>query len=409
MRFPLVTVVTPSYNQGRFIRATIESVLGQDYPALEYIIMDGGSTDETAAIVKEYGSRVTWISENDRGQANAINKGFRQAKGVTVAWINSDDVVLPRAVSRAVAAFAHRPELGAVYGEGYTIDGDGDVTNRFTATEPFNLWKLVYVWDYVLQQTVYFRKSVLEEIGYLDERLHWGMDWDVLIRIGMRYPIGYIPEYMGALREHLETKTASGGRPRFRELVHLMRRHGGRRYPPGYFIYGVDTYERILRTSIQRWTPAPLTGLVTRVHGRLTTVPRRWIDRMVTQSQGWYSDGWAAPRVEYLLSVGSTGVHIRGSVPDIRAALTGQSLRVICNGRTVGDIAVPVGDFDLTFALPAEVGGSCANIVLKASRWLVPEKIGLSADSRRLAYLLLGIHEIGGASCGVAPTSALHR
>src|SRR5919201_6239371 len=102
---PLVTIVTPSYNHGRFIRATIESVLSQDYPHVEYIIMDGGSTDETASVVRDYASRLTFISERDRGQAHAINKGFKLARGEIFFWLNSDDVILPGAVTRVVQAF----------------------------------------------------------------------------------------------------------------------------------------------------------------------------------------------------------------------------------------------------------------------------------------------------------------
>src|SRR6266481_1933988 len=107
---PLFSVVTPSYNQGRFIRATIESVLSQDYPNLEYIIMDGGSTDETASIAKDYASRLTFISEKDRGQSHAINKGFRMARGSFLAWLNSDDLYLPGCVRAAVEAFSRNPD-----------------------------------------------------------------------------------------------------------------------------------------------------------------------------------------------------------------------------------------------------------------------------------------------------------
>src|ERR1700693_3648321 len=141
MAQPLVTIVTPSYNQGQFIRTTIESVLSQDYPHIEYIIMDGGSKDETAAMVKEYGSRLTWISEKDRGQSHAINKGFRMARGSIISWLNSDDLILPGAVRKAVDGFRQNPEAGAVYGEGYLIDREGKTTGRFPCTEPFNLWK----------------------------------------------------------------------------------------------------------------------------------------------------------------------------------------------------------------------------------------------------------------------------
>src|SRR5262245_2920980 len=127
MKKPLVSIVTPSYNQARFIRATIESVLSQDYPNIEYIIIDGSSTDKTASIAQEYAGRLTFISEKHRGQAHAINKGFRLARGELVSWLNSDDIILQGALSRAVSAFERRPTLGAVFGEGYLIDLFGNV------------------------------------------------------------------------------------------------------------------------------------------------------------------------------------------------------------------------------------------------------------------------------------------
>src|ERR1044072_3241688 len=148
MQEPLITVVTPSYNQGRFIRATIESVLSQDYPNIEYIVMDGGSSDETAAVARYYAGRLTFISEKDRGQSHAINKGFRMARGSVLAWLNSDDLFLPGAVRAAVDALIADPSAGAVYGEGWLIDESGQRTSRFRYTEPFNLWKLVHLSDY---------------------------------------------------------------------------------------------------------------------------------------------------------------------------------------------------------------------------------------------------------------------
>lgn len=392
MTHPLVTVVTPSYNQGRFIRATIESVLSQDYPNLEYIVMDGGSTDETAAVVSEYASRLTWISEKDRGQTHAINKGFRMARGSIVGWMNSDDIALPGAIGHAVKAFGSNPDAGAVYGEGYTIDADGKVTGRFTPTERYNLWKLVYVWDYVLQQTVYFRKSALEEIGYLNESLHWSMDWDVLIRLGMRFPLVYIPEDMGALREYMETKTASGAGPRFRELVRLLRTHGGHTHPPGYYIYGLDTYERVFWNAVRRWSPAALEPLITRAHGRLSPIVRRRIDRFVHESQGWYTDGWAGPRMEALLPIGTTRVRIRGLLHDIRPALAGQQMQVACEDWPVTTIALSPGEFDVVVDLPpAARPDRCRSITLTAARTLVPSASGVSPDSRRLAYVIHGV------------------
>ena len=199
---PLVSIVTPSLNQGRFIEATIGSVLSQDYPHIEYIVVDGGSTDGTLDVLRRYGGRLQWISEPDGGQAQAINKGFRLTRGEIVAWLNSDDTYLPGAVSAAVEHLTAHPACAMVYGEGYLIDEQGAAIRRFPATEPFDLWKLVYVIDFILQQTTFFRRAALDVVGYLDEDLHWGLDWDLFIRLGKRFPVNYLPREMANLREH---------------------------------------------------------------------------------------------------------------------------------------------------------------------------------------------------------------
>jgi glycosyltransferase involved in cell wall biosynthesis len=385
---PFVTIVTPSYNQGRFIRATIESVLSQDYPAIEYIIMDGGSTDETAAVVKDYSSRLKWISERDKGQSDAINKGFRIAKGEIVSWLNSDDFILPGAVSLAVKAFESQPEIMAVYGEGYLIDEAGEVTRRFPATEPFNLWKLVYLSDYILQQTVYFRKRVFDEVGYLDETLHWGLDWDLLIRIGKRYPLQYIPEYMGCLREYGAAKSFSGGGRRFRELAQIMRRHGRLRYPPGFISYGLDTYEKIWCEAIERRTPRFLAGPSAILRKVVSYAARYGIDRTIREAQGWYSDGWAGVEVKYMLPPGRGDICIQGSLPELSPHLRDQSLKVICNGEVVKDASIGFGDFDLKIPVNGDSEDRPVEMTIKAARSVVPKKIGGGPDGRRLSYQL---------------------
>ena len=252
----IVTIVTPSYNQGQFIRTTIESVLSQDYPNVEYIVMDGGSTDQTASIVSEYASRLTFVSERDSGQSQAINKGFRRGSGAILAWLNSDDVYLPGAISTAVRALSTHPGAGMVYGEGYTIDREGKIQGRFPHSRPFDLWRLTYLSDYILQQSSYFRREALDQVGYLDEQLHYGMDWDIFVRIGMRYPVQYIPEYLGCIREHDDTKSSRGSVTRARELHALLRKHTGMRIPPGSIVYGGETVlRRLWRTWLERHTP----------------------------------------------------------------------------------------------------------------------------------------------------------
>lgn len=384
MTEPLVTIVTPSYNQGKFIRATIESVLAQDYPAIEYIIMDGGSTDETAAIAGEYRGRLTYISERDRGQSHAINKGFRMACGEFVSWLNSDDIILPGAVRHAVGALMRNPRLGAVYGEGYTIDRDGNVIGRFGATEPFNLWKLIYLSDYILQQTVYFRRSVLDDVGFIDEQLNWGMDWELLMRIGKQYPMELIPEYMGSLREYGAAKTFSGGFRRIRELVSIMRRHGQVRYPPGMFTYGLDTLQR----KLSNLAPAPIVRSINPICGKI-------IGKILRDAQGLHRDGWAGPRLRYMLPAGRGLVRICGSLPARIPALSGQVIAVECRGTVVARRALSPGAFEIEFDDTAGDGAGPLSFEVRASHSFVPSRCGMGPDVRRLAFRLTKIERCG--------------
>lgn len=389
MKRPLVTIVTPSFNQGRFIRATIESVLSQDYPHIEYIIMDGGSTDETASVAAEYAGRLTFVSEKDRGQSHAINKGFQMANGELVSWLNSDDVILPGAVSHAVSAYKENPSLGAVYGEGYLIDYYGAVTKRFPATEPFNLWKLVYLSDYILQQTVYFRRAIFAEIGYLDESLNWGMDWDILIRIGKRYPMRYIPEYMGCLREYEAAKTFSGGGKRHRELALIMRNHGGIKYPPGYFTYGLDTWQKICCDFLDAHTPPPLAKISKKVQQLLTYAVHVQIARILRDAQGLYSDGWASRYLRYMLPAGEGAVRICGSLPHLSERLRGQRLTVMSGDRMIVEKEVDFGDFEMV--IPVSSRNEPLSLAITASKFVIPAKAGLGPDPRKLAFVLKSI------------------
>jgi hypothetical protein len=390
MQGPLVTVVTPSYNQGTFIRATIESVLSQDYPHVEYIIMDGGSTDETASIVKDYVGRVTFISEKDRGQSHAINKAFQMARGSILAWLNSDDLYLPGAIGKAVDALQRNPTAGAVYGEGYLVDRSGQNSSRFPHTEAFNLWKLVYLSDYILQQTVYFRKDVLDEIGLLDEDLHYTMDWDLLIRIGKKYPLEYIPEYMGCLREYPEAKSSAGGTRRIGEIRDLLRRHTGMRIPPGYIVYGLDTYQRIWCERIERFFTPKLKSISELAQYVIRCGAGFLVGRTIRDSQGLYSDRWASRRLRYMLPPGCGSLLIEGSLPNWDT-LCAQRMHIDANGQHLGQFHLPFGDFQLEVALPPSLQGQLLHLTIKTSRWFAPGRFTLRGDRRRLAYQLKSI------------------
>ena len=247
---PLVTIITPSFNQGRFIEETILSVLNQDYPNIEYIVIDGGSTDNSIDIIKKYEGRLRWISERDNGQADGINKGFRMAKGEIVAWLNSDDTYFEGTVTKVMEFFSSNPDTMMVYGEGYEIDEDSKRLHRFPATQAFNLSKLIHVWDYILQPTVFMKKAALDDVGLLDKNLKWCLDWDLWMRIGTKHKVAYLDVFLANSRIYKETKTSTGGFKRFMEIIRVIRRYSFKTWPPGYFIYSYDLIHNTLNGRV---------------------------------------------------------------------------------------------------------------------------------------------------------------
>jgi len=390
---PLVSIVTPSFNQGRFIDQTIQSVLGQDYPNLEYIVVDGGSTDETLDVLRRYEGRLRWVSERDGGQSEAINKGFRMARGDIVSWLNSDDTYLAGAVGKAVAYLCSHPEVAMVYGEGYLMDEAGRVTRRFPATEPFSLWRLVYFSDYILQQTVFWRRSVFDAVGMLDESLHYGMDWDFWIRVAKRFEIAYMPEFLGNLREYATAKTFAGGLARFHELTAMIRRHGTRRFPPAYFNYGWDAYQTALREKIRRdlpWLDWPLFRRAGRTLRRLgANLIFGRLSRLFPPSP--YADGWPSDRAYFLFPSwrSKTRLRIAGSAAQVPEPLLPLKVEVMLNGRYGFrlDVTRP-GDFALEVPLPPGIPDApMLEVALWATPSFVPAAFG-EKDHRRLSFQL---------------------
>ena len=236
---PLVSIITPSFNQARYIEATIRSVLTQDYPNIEYIIVDGGSTDETVEIIKKYaldsGSLLPesqkhniawWVSEQDKGQTDAINKGFGRAKGQILAWLNSDDTYKPGAISAAVKYLQEHPEVGMVYGDCNFINEAGRVIGKFGAAQT-DQRLLRQGYAHIPQQTMFFRADLWKQVGPLDQSFYFAMDYDLWTRLSARTSLKYIPQTWANFRLHTTGKTIAADDRCWPEMIRVHYRDGG--------------------------------------------------------------------------------------------------------------------------------------------------------------------------------------
>lgn len=209
-QLPTISLVTPSYEQGPFTSRTLDSVLDQDYPNLEYFVQDGGSTDETVEILKSYSHRLTdWESSKDGGQSQAINLGFSKTQGEIMAWLNSDDLLLPGALARVGEYFALHPEVDVVYGHRILIDAEDKEIGRWILPKHDDE---VLKWaDFIPQETLFWRRSIWEKAGgQIDETFRFAMDWDLLLRFRKAGALMVrLPHFLGAFRIHEAQKTSS--------------------------------------------------------------------------------------------------------------------------------------------------------------------------------------------------------
>jgi glycosyltransferase involved in cell wall biosynthesis len=227
-----ISIITPSYNQGRFIERTIESVLAQRGPfELEYLVLDGGSEDGTLEILRKYKGRLRWESAPDKGQIDAINKGLRRATGDIVGWLNSDDVLAPGALEKVAEAFTRRPEIEWVHGRCEIIDADDRVIRK--AVSAYKHWlcrrysyQRLLTENFISQMTVFWRRAILAETGLLDTNLSLAFDYDLWLRFGKRGDPLYIPDRVAFFRWYETSKSGANFIAQFAEDFAVARKHG---------------------------------------------------------------------------------------------------------------------------------------------------------------------------------------
>jgi glycosyltransferase involved in cell wall biosynthesis len=320
--WPRVALVTPSYNQGRFLKRTLDSVLSQNYPHIDYLVMDGGSTDESLDILRSYGGRLRWVSERDRGQTHAINKGFAQVDGEIHAYLNSDDVLLPGAVEKVVHYFLARPECDLVYGKAHLIDELDHVLGDYN-TADYSFARLLE--DCCISQpAAFWGKRIADRVGPFNEQLHFSMDYDYWMRIdraGGR--IEHFHEHLACTRMHDNTKTMSQRTRVFEETIRVCMKNAGYAslvYYQGFWHY--LCYEKSRWKWVWKRVPC-LPQIMGRLH-------HRWANRATYSNLDFLRDTGRAlkqrlgnrlrpvirflkPLQQWLTGKGSSGAHVPGS------------------------------------------------------------------------------------------------
>jgi len=237
MKLPKISVAIPSFNQGQYIEDTITSILDQGYPDVELFVFDGGSTDSTVEVLKKYERHLAfWVSEKDKGQTDAINKGLRRATGQIVAYLNSDDFFLPNALNFVAQAYLAHPEAGLYTGNGIIVDGRKEKPRQYMREIGYTYESLLRGSCYLLQPSTFINRKAWEKVGEFDEKLRFAMDLDYWLRVGREFEVILLNEPLSAWRMHEDIKTANGGMTRWNELWNLYRKYTKDQITPGLLV-----------------------------------------------------------------------------------------------------------------------------------------------------------------------------
>ena len=229
MGYPKISIITPSYNQGSFIKQTIDSVLDQNYPNLEYWVIDGGSTDETIKILKSYGGKIKWISEKDKGQTDAINKGLKKITGDIIAFINSDDYYEQNALKLVGSYFKNNPKCHWLTGDYRVVDETGKIKRSFIPWYK-NMWKklptrvFLPITNYISQPSTFWSRQAFENVGYFNEKLRYTMDYEYWLRLMKGHKLNIVSDVLSNFRVHKNSKGETDYVKQFNEEICSLKR-----------------------------------------------------------------------------------------------------------------------------------------------------------------------------------------
>jgi len=389
--YPIVSVVTPSLNMARFLEETIQSVLTQDYPHIEYTVMDGGSTDGSLEILRKYEGKLRYRYGRDGGQASEINHGFSESSGRIFAFLNADDVYLPGAVATAVRHFVANRSVGAVYGEAYYIGEDGIVIDRYP-TESFDFERLSRN-CFICQPALFMARDAFCAVRGMNASLHYALDYDLWIRAARSYRFLNVDDYLAASRMHAATKTWSSRRRVYAEIIRVAKAHFS--YVPFDWAFGYASYLLNRNTEFFDRAPAtPATYLLSLALGlyynrwQMRRYGREWAKQLGVGGEftGRWDDGWISRRYASAMSVPDDCVAIRLKGRHAAPLRSGLTLTLLLNGRAVETMQVREhGPFVLETKCPVDARGKNVVVEIESSRTFRPRAGG---DFRKLSCLI---------------------
>ncbi len=395
--WPRIGVVTPTYNMAEFLEETITSVLSQEYPNLDYVVMDGGSKDGTVDILRKYDGKLRWCSERDKGQADAINKGWHALSGDIFTFLNSDDTYLPNALSTIASHFKRNPGVGMIYGEAYHVDIKGKTIDRYP-TQPFDLQTLNNQ-CYICQPAAFMLREAFANAGMMNVDMHFALDYELWIRLAKQYGVRKVDEYLATSRMHMDNKTLSSRRKVYQEIISTVKTQYG--YVPyewinGYSCYLLDRKDQYFDRSKPTLRSYGLSLLLGAYHNP-HNLQRFWAEwRQMTgfggQFTGRWEDGWISQRYESELKVGTSTQALRITGKHF-APIQELRISVRLNGRPVQDPRpLPAGPFVMEIPLPQDLRGRTCQLRIESNKTWRPKDNG---DFRQLSCIIDSMDLLG--------------